>query len=129
MSPKRARRNPFARLQARPLPADWPEDEPMTLPEAVAVFWPDGPLTITSLRTAIRNGDLAFRKIAGKVFTTPRALKEMTAVRRADPPNAVAAGTEVHGAQDANAASAAALETVRRLRREALAHTASRHSQ
>ena len=65
------------RVLDRPRIADWDPDEPMTLPEAASVFWPDGPLTTKSLRTAVRDGQLAIAVVAGKQFTCPRAVKEM----------------------------------------------------
>ena len=55
----------------------WAEDDLMTLWEAVAVFWPDGPLTVASLRTEIRFGNLICERIAGKMLVTPRLLAEM----------------------------------------------------
>ncbi|WP_210161788.1 hypothetical protein [Methylobacterium nodulans] len=59
----------------------------MTLAEAVAVFFPHGPMTLSSLRTAYRNGDLAVRHVAGKMLTTPRAIREMTKPCRAAKPS------------------------------------------
>jgi hypothetical protein len=78
------------RIAAKPDPASWPEDELLTLPEAAALCWPTGPLTTRSLRTAQRAGQLATVTIAGKMFTTRRALHEMARCRReasADPPH------------------------------------------
>lgn len=49
----------------------------MTLPEAVALFWPNGPLTVTSLRTAGHEGSLAITAVAGKFFVTPAAIRAM----------------------------------------------------
>ncbi|WP_027574000.1 hypothetical protein [Bradyrhizobium sp. WSM1743] len=63
-----------ARICARPDPATWRDDELMTLAEAAALFWPEGPLTETSLRTAVRDHRLAISRIAGKFFTTKRAI-------------------------------------------------------
>ena len=71
------RRDPLARARNRPRPEEWRDDELMTLAEAAAVFWPDGPLTVRSLRTEIAKGSLTAERIAGKVFVTPAALKEM----------------------------------------------------
>lgn len=61
----------------RPSVEDWGREEPMTLSEAAFVFWPRGPLTTKSLRTAVRDGQLAVAIVAGKLFTCPRAIKEM----------------------------------------------------
>lgn len=66
-----------ARVMARPSPADWKDDELMTLPEAAALFWPEGPLTTHSLRVAVRDGVLAVAVIAGRHMTNRRAIAEM----------------------------------------------------
>jgi hypothetical protein len=58
------------RVERRPDPREWADDELMTLPEAAALFWPEGPLTTTSLRTAVRDRMLEVAEIAGKVLTT-----------------------------------------------------------
>jgi hypothetical protein len=70
-------RDPVARCHARPAPSDWGDDEPMTLIEAVAVFFPEGPLTVSSLRTEIANGRLATAKVAGRYYVTPANLKAL----------------------------------------------------
>jgi hypothetical protein len=56
-------------------------DELMTLQEAVDLHWPDGPLTVPTLRTAIRDGQLAVCEIAGKFFLTRRLLLGLSAGR------------------------------------------------
>jgi hypothetical protein len=66
-----------ARIAARPDPADWGDDDLLTIPEAAALFWPAGPLTDSSLRTAIRQRRLAVSVIAGKHFVTPAAIRQM----------------------------------------------------
>jgi hypothetical protein len=71
-------REPPPRIVSRPDPADWADDELMSFPEAASLFWPDGPLGVTSLRTAHRNGQLAVAEIAGKFLTTKRSIEEMT---------------------------------------------------
>jgi hypothetical protein len=53
------------RVENRPDPSEWPDDELMTLPEAAALFWPNRPLTTTSLRTAVRDRRLEIAEIAG----------------------------------------------------------------
>ena len=73
MSTKRPRR-----IDARPDPGQWGEDELMTFSEAAALLWPQGPLTASSLRTAYRAGDLEVAMIARKLLVTKRALAEMT---------------------------------------------------
>lgn len=70
-------RDPVARCHARPAPGDWGDDEPMTLVEAVKVFFADGPLTVSSLRTEIANGRLATAKVAGRYYVTPANLKAL----------------------------------------------------
>jgi hypothetical protein len=65
------------RIERRPLPEDWRDDELLTLAEAAALFWPDGPLTTTSLRTAVRDGQLEVAEIAGKLLTTKVAIARM----------------------------------------------------
>jgi hypothetical protein len=49
----------------------------MTLSEAAALFWPAGPLSTASLRTAHRNGQLAVAVIARKFLTTKAAVEAM----------------------------------------------------
>ncbi len=46
----------LARVQQRPEPCQWGEDEVLTLAEAAALFFPQGPLTLASLRTAVAKG-------------------------------------------------------------------------
>jgi hypothetical protein len=66
------------RVIERPDPRQWETDELMTLAEAVALFWPRGPLTVRSLRTAIRDERLPVSVVAGRHLVTKRALKEMS---------------------------------------------------
>jgi hypothetical protein len=67
----------LVRAKARPDPAQWGEDEVMTLVEAAAVFFPEGPLTLSSLRRAAAAGTLEIAKVAGKDLTTPRAIRKL----------------------------------------------------
>jgi hypothetical protein len=69
------------RVAVRPDPASWSDDELMNLSEAARLFWPDGPLTLASLRTAVRDGRLAVSEIAGKFLTSKRAIMEMSVCR------------------------------------------------
>lgn len=69
---------PPARVCARPDPSQWSDDELMTLSEAAALFWPMGPLTCTSLRTAVRDGKLEVAEIAGKLLTSKTSIRKMT---------------------------------------------------
>jgi hypothetical protein len=62
----------------------------MTLPEAVAVFFPHGPFTVRKLRTAIKNGELAYTTVSGNIFTSRKAIADLlklttNAPRRAAP--------------------------------------------
>ena len=65
------------RVAARPNPEDWGDDL-MTLREAASLMWPNGPLTARSLRTAAEAGQLPVTKVAGKLFTTLAALRELS---------------------------------------------------
>lgn len=65
------------RVQERPNPREWEEHELLTLAEAAALFWPNGPLTVRSLRTAVRDEILQVTWIAGKIFTTPESIRLM----------------------------------------------------
>ena len=65
------------RAKTRPSPAQWADDEVMTLVEAAAVFFPHGPLTLSSLRSAAPPERLKSRKVAGKDLTTPRAIRKL----------------------------------------------------
>src|SRR5260370_39104191 len=67
----------LARAKTRPDPAEWGEDEVMTLVEAAAVFFPEGPLTLSSLRREAAAGTLEIAKVAGKDLTTPRSLRQL----------------------------------------------------
>jgi len=49
----------------------------MTLAEAARLHWPHGPITVATLRTAARQGDLGIVTLAGKHFTTPAAIRVM----------------------------------------------------
>ncbi|UEM13229.1 hypothetical protein J4G43_002420 [Bradyrhizobium barranii subsp. barranii] len=70
----RGRRRPELRRD----PSDLGETELISFREAVEIFWPNGPLSVSSLRTAERDGLLAVAFIAGRLYTTKAALREMT---------------------------------------------------
>jgi hypothetical protein len=57
------------RISKRPDPFQWSDIE---------LIWPDGPLTVTSIRAAVRDGKLAVAEIAGKLLTTKTAIAEMS---------------------------------------------------
>jgi ATP-dependent Zn protease len=63
-------RDALQRIDQRPHPDQWSDDELLSLPEAAALFWPDGPLTTASLHTAPRDGQLAVAKSAGAAAKT-----------------------------------------------------------
>lgn len=54
----------------------------MGLHEAAALLWPRGPLTESSLRTAIAHRELAHVRIANRIYTTRAALAAMAECRR-----------------------------------------------
>ncbi|MGY4617659.1 hypothetical protein ACVWZ4_002886 [Bradyrhizobium sp. USDA 4472] len=78
------------RVRLRPLLSDWSEHELITLPEVVYLFWPGpgAPVTLTTIRTAVRDGDLDIVRIAGKFFTTKAAVIRMTTPRPHPAPSA-----------------------------------------
>lgn len=78
------------RVAQRPDPAQWSGVELMTLEEAAKLFWPQGPLTTTSLRTAVRDGKLEIAEIAGKILTNKESIAKMSicAVRAPAPDTA-----------------------------------------
>lgn len=61
------------RIAKRPLPDQWRPDEPMTLKEYLAVFWPDGPITESALRAEIGRGALPAARVGGRFWITPAA--------------------------------------------------------
>jgi hypothetical protein len=74
-----------SRVVERSDPNQWGDHELLNFKEAVALFWPSGPLSVHSLRTAHRTGQLAVAEIAGKFFTTKAAITEMgLCVRKAE---------------------------------------------
>jgi hypothetical protein len=86
------------RVALRSNPAQWADDELLTLVEAASLFWPAGPLTTTSLRNAIRRGQLAYVAIAGKFLTTKTAIAEMSVCRRGTDASNAGAGESVAAA-------------------------------
>jgi hypothetical protein len=71
-------REPPHRVAARPHPSQWDPAELMSFREAAALFWPQGPLTVSSLRTAHKDKKLAAVEIAGKFLTTKSAILQMS---------------------------------------------------
>ena len=68
----------LARVRARPRPELWDPDEPMTLHEAVAPMFPAGPISVWTLRTARRQGQLGTVTVAGRIYTSVEAVRAMT---------------------------------------------------
>lgn len=66
------------RVAARPAPSQWDMDEVLTLPEAVALFWPHGPLTLNSLRRAVAKNQLPHVRIQRKLLTTRASILRLT---------------------------------------------------
>jgi hypothetical protein len=77
------------RVAKRPSPDEWQDFELLSLPEAAALFWPgpDGLLTTTSLRTAVRDRQLEVAVIAGKFFTNKAAIRSMCACKLLEDPD------------------------------------------
>lgn len=96
------------RVEARPSPAEWDLDELMSLPEAAALFWPEGPLSVSSLRVAVRDGVLPVTIVAGKILTTRRAVLAMSVCHPA-PGREVSADTDADREDPTDDAFAAAV--------------------
>ncbi|MFB9952456.1 excisionase [Rhizobium puerariae] len=60
------------------------DDMPLRLKKALELAFPHGGMTVSGLRTEIRNGNLAAETIAGKQFTTLNHIKAMRAKCRAN---------------------------------------------
>jgi hypothetical protein len=74
---RNARADPLRRLRERPRVGQWADDELLSLEEACSLFFPHGPLTVKSLRSAIRLGQLASASIAGRLYTSPSAVRAL----------------------------------------------------
>ncbi|MEH2524199.1 hypothetical protein V1288_002108 [Bradyrhizobium sp. AZCC 2176] len=97
-----------ARVEARPTPESWDMDELMTLKEAVDLHWPQGPITVATLRTAIRDGQLAVCAIAGKFFLTRRLLLGLSTGRVLPRSREARASDRLQGGMTENEARAVA---------------------
>ena len=60
-------------------PANTAPDTPLRLEVAVRLAFPAGGMSVSGLRREARRGNLVLEKIAGKHFTTLRAIEEMRA--------------------------------------------------
>src|SRR5215831_20400979 len=65
--------------------ADIADDKPIRLSVAAALAFPDGSMTASGLRREAARGRLAIERIAGKDFTTLRAINEMRKRCRVEP--------------------------------------------
>lgn len=65
------------RTDARPSPADWDDDDPMTLVEAVEVFGRRYPAKVSTLRSEIHRGRLTASYVGGAYWVTPASLKAL----------------------------------------------------
>jgi hypothetical protein len=92
---KRRRETP-ERVKRRPLPGLWSKDELLLLHEAVALMWPDGPVTVSKLRNAIAKNELGHVRIAGRIYTSRGALEALAACRTAAPAAGPAIDWESH---------------------------------
>lgn len=66
------------RIRMKPRPEVWGEDELLSLTEAVALYWPDGPISVCSLRHMIHAGQLKVSVIGRRHLVTPRALRALS---------------------------------------------------
>ena len=66
---------PFVRLLHRQTLDLWDPTEPITLPEAGALLFPDGPVTLHSLYVAAREGRLPVAEHASRYWTTIEAVR------------------------------------------------------
>jgi hypothetical protein len=66
------------RVMARPEPSQWQETELMSLPEAAALFWPDGLLSVANLRKLVASRRLAHVRLTRKVLTSKASIIRMS---------------------------------------------------
>jgi len=70
----------------RPDPENVQDDDPLRLHVAAAFAFPDGSMTASGLRRESKRGNLEIERVAGKDYTTLRAIKDM----RKTPPRRLA---------------------------------------
>jgi hypothetical protein len=80
------------RVAERPDPQMWDWDELLTLPEAAELLFPNGPLTVSSLRGEVRTGRLLISVVANKHFTTRRQMRRLSDCERLSPSGEAAPG-------------------------------------
>jgi hypothetical protein len=66
------------RVALRPDPSDWSDGELMSLGEAAALFWPRGPISVSSLRNAAKVKQLEVVVIARKILTSKASIAKMS---------------------------------------------------
>lgn len=91
-------RDPLARVRHQPDPASWADDDKLTLKEAVALFYPRGPVTLKTLRSAIAKGGLIPYDFAGKLWVTPAQMRALFRPRECPEPPKVRASISGKGA-------------------------------
>lgn len=69
------------RILKRPNLSDWGEYELITFAEAVALLFPDGPLSTTTLHSLQKRGELEFVKVCGKSYTSINSVRKLVAVQ------------------------------------------------
>jgi hypothetical protein len=70
------------RIAREPNEAAYSDSTPLTLAEAAALLFPDGPYTESSLRTAYRQGLLEVTIVARKLTTDKAAVRKMLEAAR-----------------------------------------------
>lgn len=71
------------RLLTRPRLSDWDDDELITFAEAVALLFPNGPISTAGLHVAKRRGELASVSICRMSYTSIRSINQMILQKRA----------------------------------------------
>lgn len=87
-----------------------------TLKQAIDQFFPDGPLSVASLRTEIRKGRLEYERIAGRICVTQADIARMLERCREERPAAETRAANDRGAADLRIAQAAARATCQALK-------------
>jgi hypothetical protein len=98
---------------------------PIPLKKAVAIFFPEGGVSVSTLRTEARKGRLVLERIGGKDFVTGEAIEKMRELCRVQPkvPAYTSEGPRAArpiGSSETERASAelaALMETARELKR------------
>jgi hypothetical protein len=86
--------------------ADIADETPLRLADAVELAFPNGGMTVSGLRREAAKGRLAISIIAGKQFTTLRAIREMIETCRVGPKVPVLNSSAPRGAARRSGSSA-----------------------